>query len=96
MERRRMRSRKEWERIVGEQAGSGVSVAKFCRREDVGLSSFYHWKRRLVGGVEGEAASSGESFIDMGRVAAASSASAGSLVVRLDLGGGASLTIERG
>ena len=96
MKRRRMRSREEWERVVQEQEGSGVTVAEFCKREDVGKSGFYYWKRRLSGDFEREAASSGESFIDMGRVAAASSASAGSLVVTLDLGGGASLTIERG
>jgi len=96
MKRRRMRSREEWERVIQEQAGSGVAVAEFCRREDVGMSSFYHWKRRLGEDFEVEATSKGESFIDMGRVAAATPASAGSLVVRLDLGGGATLTIERG
>ena len=104
MKRRKMRSREEWERIVKEQAESGVAVAEFCGREDVGKSSFYHWKRRLVGGFEGEAALSGGSFIDMGRVAVESSASGGGelatvhhgvLVVTMDMGNGASLTIER-
>ena len=102
MKRRKRRGRKEWERLVGEQEKSGIDVASFCRGQDIGVVSFYRWRKRLSGdagrGVEGGQ----EAFIDIGRVVteqvgmeSGAKAVAGSLVVRLDLGGGALLTIER-
>lgn len=46
--RKRMRrSREQWEQIVSEQAGSGLSQSAFCRREGISLASFGHWRARL-------------------------------------------------
>ncbi len=39
-----------WRAVLQRQAGSGVSVAKFCRSEGVSEPSFYSWKRRLLAG----------------------------------------------
>ena len=37
----------EWERLIREQAASGMSVAKFCEISSVSVPAFYYWKRRL-------------------------------------------------
>jgi hypothetical protein len=39
-----------WRALLQRQAGSGVSIAKFCRSEGVSEPSFYWWKRALGGG----------------------------------------------
>jgi hypothetical protein len=38
-----------WRGLLGRQAGSGLSVAEFCRRQDVSQPSFYQWRKRLRG-----------------------------------------------
>ena len=48
------RSALEWERLLSEQAGSGVSQRAFCNRRGLSHSSFYHWKRRLGEAVNGK------------------------------------------
>ncbi len=40
-------ARDRWERLLAEQAGSGLSVAEFCRRNDVSAASFYQWRKKL-------------------------------------------------
>ena len=47
MRRGRRRSLVQWERIVDAQAGSGLSVMEFCRRESIGLTAFYRWRGRI-------------------------------------------------
>lgn len=37
-----------WRRLVERQAASGLSVARFCEREDVSTASLYNWRRRLA------------------------------------------------
>jgi len=37
-----------WTRIVQEQAASGLTVAEFCARRGLAVSTFYPWKRRLA------------------------------------------------
>lgn len=99
MERRRKRSREEWARIVSQQEQSELTAAAFCRQEEIGVLSFYHWKRRLSEGNEGPAGKGGESFIDMGRVDVSGLSAvtgARTLVVTLELGDGARLTVQRG
>jgi hypothetical protein len=41
----------KWWVIVGEQACSEQTVAEYCRRRGVGVSSLFAWKRRLRRGV---------------------------------------------
>jgi hypothetical protein len=100
MERSKRRGRGEWEKIVGEQAGSGLSAAAFCRDKAIGLASFYHWRQRLrkmVSGPVVEIDSAG-TFIDMGQIdSSAGSVSTGgqAWIVTLDLGEGFKLTLQR-
>ncbi len=98
MERRKRRGRKDWVRILGEQERSGLTAADFCRREDIGVTSFYQWKRKLTDGSDDAFPQADETFIDMGRVDGSGTTAltgAGRLLVTLDLGGGARLTVQR-
>lgn len=45
--RRMRRGRDEWQRLVDEQAGSGLTQAAFCEAQGLSLASFGNWKRRL-------------------------------------------------
>jgi hypothetical protein len=36
-----------WQKLIGEQGGSGQSVSVFCRGRGVSEPSFYSWRRRL-------------------------------------------------
>lgn len=36
-----------WREIFRRQAGSGLSVAAFCRRSRIAQASFYAWRRKL-------------------------------------------------
>jgi putative transposase len=103
MERRKRRGREEWSRIIGEQKQSGLSAVEFCRRDDIGISSFHQWKRRLADVREGEAESVRDSFIDMGRVGVSErsvevpEARVGSFwEATLELGNGVRLNLRRG
>ena len=39
--------RRQWRRRLGRFAGSKLSVAEFCRREEVSVASFYQWRKKL-------------------------------------------------
>ena len=43
----RLERRRRWEQVIEDQAGSGVSVAEFCRENDLSPASFYQWRKRL-------------------------------------------------
>lgn len=36
-----------WRMAIEEQAGSGLSVREFCRREGIAEPSFYTWRREI-------------------------------------------------
>lgn len=36
-----------WREKIAEQAGSGLSISAFCRREGISPNSFYSWRRVL-------------------------------------------------
>ena len=38
-----------WQEMLDRQAGSGLSIRRFCVRERVSEPSFYMWRRRLSG-----------------------------------------------
>ncbi len=46
--RRIRRSRDEWQRLIEEQAGSGLTQNAFCRKRSLSVGSFQNWKRRLA------------------------------------------------
>lgn len=43
----RSSARVRWEELLAQQAGSGLSVAEFCRRNEVSAASFYQWRKKL-------------------------------------------------
>jgi hypothetical protein len=50
MERRASDQRRRyWRDVVARQRRSGLSVAAFCRQQQVSPAAFYDWKRRLAG-----------------------------------------------
>ena len=36
-----------WRLVIESQAGSGLSVKKFCENEGINPSSFYQWRKKL-------------------------------------------------
>ena len=46
---RRRRGAAFWRRTFLAQKNSGLSPSKFCRRNDLPVSTFYAWRRRLHG-----------------------------------------------
>ena len=44
---RSRRTRSQWTEIFGRFASSQLGPREFCRREDLSLSSFQRWRRRL-------------------------------------------------
>jgi Transposase len=38
----------QWRRRLERFGSSGVSVARFCRREGVSVASFYQWRKKLA------------------------------------------------
>lgn len=47
--------REEWRRRLGKFDGSGLTVAEFCRREQVSEASFYYWAKRIRQAGKGKA-----------------------------------------
>ena len=55
---RRASSEREsyWQGVVARQKRSGLSIAAFCRKEQISAPSFYQWRRRLTNGSGSEPA----------------------------------------
>jgi putative transposase len=94
------RSRQEWERIVKDQASSGLSARKYCDQKSIGLASFYEWRRRLSTGesllIDGK---EGKSFIDIGQLGGTggdSTVIGNGLELTVELGGGLRIVVRRG
>ena len=45
--RRPRRSAAQWQRLISQQAASGLSASAFCDRRDLSYASFIQWRRRL-------------------------------------------------
>lgn len=41
--------RRYWRDVVARQRRSGLTVAAFCRQQEVSQAAFYGWRRRLSG-----------------------------------------------
>jgi len=71
-QRRAIRTRTEWQRIVEDYVVSGLSAAAYCKRTGVSSSSLYKWLSRLKPGTR----SGGGGFVPV-RVVADAKAEAG-------------------
>ena len=54
-----------WRQVVDGHAGSGMSVADWCRRRKVSESAFYAWKRKLAPKTCGPSGGSGPRFAQL-------------------------------
>ena len=101
-ERWHQRDAGQWQALIGRQAGSGLSVADFCRRESISTASLYRWRRLLGGGLEQALPRESTSgFVDLGLLRPAgevdeTAVPTGRLELTLDLGGGVVLHRVRG
>ena len=92
-----------WRDRLSRHAGSGKTVAAFCRDEAISTATFYGWRARLRvrDGAPGPAT---VPFIDLGTMpvgpgiggaASCATATTTGIEVRIELGGGVTLTIAR-
>ena len=43
----RHRTAEQWKALIEQHAGSGLSLADFCRKKNLCPSSFHRWRRKL-------------------------------------------------
>ena len=93
-----------WRDLFKRFDGAGLTVEAFCKAEGLSRSSFNRWRSRLpvcagaaAAAAVGAAAArqSAASFVDLGLLGAAVPAATAGLELRLELGGGLSLTLVR-
>lgn len=90
-----------WRAMLERFASSGLSVAAFCEREGISEASLYRWRSLLQGAGKNKkprqqiavsaAAPIAAEFVELGALRSDSAR----VEVRLDLGGGVSLTVVR-
>ena len=102
--KRRRLNESAWRELFKRFDGAGLTVEAFCKGEGLSRSSFNRWRSRLSTqpGVATTAVMREpghqkitSSFVDLGLLGAASTEAAAGLELRLDLGGGLSLTLVR-
>lgn len=98
----RKRLASEWAALIERQSKSGFSQSTFCRSEDVPLSTFQYWKRRLRNEGRSEpTASETPLFTPLSELPAVpadaerTEATDVSWILDLDLGGGLQLTLRK-
>jgi hypothetical protein len=97
--RRAQRSRAQWQGLIERAARSPLSIAAFCRAEDVSTASFYSWRKRLgaatSGGAVAEDAAEDGMFLELG-VLGGEAAGPRPWDIELELGAGMVLRLRRG
>jgi hypothetical protein len=102
--KRRRLNERAWRDLFKRFDGAGLTVEAFCEDEGVSRSSFNRWRSRLSTqpGVattavmrEPDDQKIAPSFVDLGLLGAAGTAATAGLELRLELGGGLSLTLVR-
>ena len=100
--KRRRFNERGWRDLFKRFDGAGLTVEAFCKAEGLSRSSFNRWRSRLpmrAGAATAVGASdvrqSCPPFVDLGLLGAADTAAPAGLEMRLDLGGGLSLTLVR-
>jgi transposase-like protein len=95
--RRQYHSPTQWQALLAQFETSGLSVVAFCRRHGLSNSSFYRRRTQLAGGYPATSTSATTpptEFVDLGPLMAKPS-NDGRLELRLELGGGLTLTLVR-
>lgn len=105
---RRSKSRDQWQEVVHRYEHRRVSAEVFCQQEGICQASLFRWRKVLSPSLRvapsavlavnqsESCATKASPFVDLGRLDAAGCVSADRLEIRLDLGGGLSLTLRRG
>jgi hypothetical protein len=100
--KRRRLNERAWRDLFKRFDGAGLTVEAFCKAEGLSRSSFNRWRTRLPirAGAEAVVGASDDrqraaQFVDLGLLGAAATAAPAGLELRLDLGGGLSLTLVR-
>lgn len=91
---KRSERRAYWSKVIESFHTSGETARGFCHQRGINPASFYQWRKKLAAAGAPAGATSFPGFIDLGELAAGSSA--GRLEIRLDLGGGLTLQVVRG
>jgi len=91
------RDGEQWESIIQAQEQSGMTARVFCEKRRIGLASFYHWRKRLAGGVASARKKPSEKFIELGQAGLAEKSANERPVFEavLDFGEGISITLRR-
>ena len=96
--RRARRGHAQWQGLVERAARSPLSIAAFCRAEDVSTASFYSWRRRLAAVTSGasvaEPTAEDGMFLDLGMLGTEVGDSA-RWDIELELGAGMVLRLRR-
>ncbi len=90
-----------WRELIDRQADSGLSVSGFCAQAQLSVASFYQWRSRLRAEAQSDRPTAAAAlpdpapsgFVDLGVLAGPAG---DRFQVRLDLGGGITLTLARG
>ena len=103
--KRRRLNERAWRELFKRFDGGGLTVEAFCQREGLSRSSFNRWRSRLpmrTGAAAATASGASDArqhvapaFVDLGLLGAAGTRAPAGLELRLDLGGGLSLTLVR-
>ncbi len=105
MTKRRRLDLSSWREVMRRFDAAGTSVQAFCADEALSTTSFYRWRERLdradheVGATTrhsatpGAHARSSAGFVELGGLLGGGGA--GTLELKLDLGGGVQLTLSR-
>ena len=96
--RRARRGRAQWQGLLERAAHSPLSIAAFCRGEDVSTASFYSWRKRLgaatPGGAVAEGAAEDGAFLELG-VLGSEAGGPAPWDIELELGAGVVLRLRR-
>jgi hypothetical protein len=87
------RSREQWQRLIDEQHNSKLTQRDFCQQNNLAVSSFCNWKRRLSQGNERSQATQDNTWLSLPEQLFSPS---GNWRIELDLGGGICLRLNQG
>jgi hypothetical protein len=82
------RGAQRWQPIISAQLTSGLSIAAYCRREQISQPSFFAWRRRLAGPAAG--------FVEVETLLPTAGETLRAPAIELRLGGGRRLVVRKG